>query len=159
MSNIESPLSAVLELTYRCNHRCVFCSCPWYAPNSKYPKGEELNLEQWKRAIDRLFDLGVQTFSISGGEATLKDCMPQIVEYIREESSRRIKDFIFPIVLISNGLNMKDEYLRLFKRCGVHLSMSLPGLRTDKRMRLRLQGGREHPVRRPYGTGHHDSKS
>jgi radical SAM protein with 4Fe4S-binding SPASM domain len=130
MSNIEFPISAVLELTYRCNHRCVFCSCPWYAPNSKYPKGEELELEQWKRAIDRLFDLGVRTFSISGGEATLKDCMPQIVEYIREESGRRIKDSVYPIVLISNGLNMKDEYLQLFKRCGVHLSMSLPGYST-----------------------------
>ncbi len=130
MSNIEFPISAVLELTYRCNHRCVFCSCPWYAPNSKYTKGEELDLEQWKQAINRLFDLGVQTFSISGGEATLKDCMPQIVEYIREESGRRIKDSVYPIVLISNGLNMKEEYLRLFKRCGVHLSMSLPGYST-----------------------------
>ena len=25
------PSTAVLELTYRCNHECIFCSCPWYA--------------------------------------------------------------------------------------------------------------------------------
>ena len=130
MNNITFPPSAVLELTYRCNHRCIFCSCPWDAPDSKYPRGRELDFEQWKQAIDRLFDLGVQSFSISGGEATLKDCMPQIVEYIREEGCRRREGFPYPIVLISNGLNMKDEYLQLFKRCGVHLSMSLPGYST-----------------------------
>ena len=66
------PKSAVLELTYRCNHKCKFCSCPWYAPKSKYSCGPELNLLQWKKSIDRLYDLGVDTFSISGGECLLK---------------------------------------------------------------------------------------
>ena len=37
-----------------------------------------------------------------------------------------------PIVYISNGLVMKDEYLQLFKQCNVHLSMSLPGYKTFK---------------------------
>lgn len=128
MNRINLPYSAVLELTYRCNHRCVFCSCPWYAPNSTYPKGEEMTLEQWKQAIDKLYDMGVQIFSISGGEAILKDCMPQIVEHIRNEGNKR--DYNHPIILISNGLAMKEEYLQLFKRCNVHLSMSLPGYET-----------------------------
>ncbi len=128
MNRINLPYSAVLELTYRCNHRCVFCSCPWYAPNSTYPKGEEMTLEQWKQAIDKLYDMGVQIFSISGGEAILKDCMPQIVEHIRNEGNKR--GYNHPIILISNGLAMKEEYLQLFKRCNVHLSMSLPGYET-----------------------------
>ena len=125
MDRIKLPYSVVLELTYRCNHRCVFCSCPWFAPNSHYPKGKELDVEQWKQAINKLYDMGVQAFSISGGEAILKDCMPQIVEHIREEGNKR--GYNHPIVLISNGLAMKEEYLQLFKRCNVHLSMSLPG--------------------------------
>lgn len=128
MNKISLPYSVVLELTYRCNHRCVFCSCPWFAPNSDYPKGKELEFEQWRQAIDKLYDMGIRTFSISGGEATLKDCMPQIVEHIREEGKKR--GYNHPIVLISNGLAMKDEYLQLFKRCNVHLSMSLPGYET-----------------------------
>ena len=124
------PLSVVLELTYKCNHRCIFCSCPWYAPNSKYPKGQELSLDEWKTAIDKLYEYGIQSFSISGGEAILKDCMPEIVEYIHTEGLKR--DVNSPIVLISNGLAMKDEYLQLFKRCNVLLSMSLPGYSTFK---------------------------
>ncbi|MBR5175085.1 MAG: radical SAM protein [Bacteroidales bacterium] len=128
MSSPRIPVSVVLELTYRCNHRCVFCSCPWEAPNSRYPKGRELELKEWISAIDRLYDSGVQSFSISGGEATLKDCMPDIVKYIHDEGIRR--GCANPIVLISNGLAMKEEYLHLFKENDVHLSMSLPGYET-----------------------------
>ena len=40
------PNAAVLELTYKCNHKCKFCSCPWFASNSLYPIEKELNLEQ-----------------------------------------------------------------------------------------------------------------
>lgn len=122
------PPSVVLELTYKCNHRCVFCSCPWYAPESTYPKGDELSLDEWRTAIDRLYRLGIESFSISGGEAILKDCMPEIVEYIHTEGLKLGMNN--PIVLISNGLVMKEEYLHLFKRCNVHLSMSLSGYST-----------------------------
>lgn len=130
MHNIKLPPSAVLELTYRCNHRCVFCSCPWKAPNSEYPKGKEMDFDAWRETIDILYRQGIQSFSISGGEALLKDCMPEIVEYIYAEGLKRRRET--PIVLISNGLAMKDEYLRLFKKCNVHLSMSLPGYKTFK---------------------------
>lgn len=124
------PSSVVLELTYKCNHRCIFCSCPWDAPNSKYPKSQEMCLEEWKAAIDKLYKKGVRTFSISGGEAILKDCMPEIVEYVYAEGMKR--GINNSIVLISNGLAMKEEYLQLFKKCNVHLSMSLPGYGTFK---------------------------
>ena len=79
------PPSVVLELTYRCNHRCLFCSCPWEAPGSAYPKGKELDLKEWMEVVDRLYAKGVRTFSVSGGEALLKDCLPELLVYIREE--------------------------------------------------------------------------
>ena len=125
---ISLPRSVVLELTYKCNHQCKFCSCPWYAPNGHYPCGQELDIGQWKRAIRKLYDLGVETFSISGGECLLKDCLPDILLYIKEESWKRGKPD--GIVLISNGLIMNMDYLKLFKYCNVHLSMSLPGIET-----------------------------
>ena len=67
------PKSVALELTYKCNHHCLFCSCPWYAPNSSYPLGKELSTTQWKWVIEKLYDYGVKTFSLSGGEALLRD--------------------------------------------------------------------------------------
>ena len=32
-------LEKALELTYRCNHQCIFCSCPWES-DEKYRKDE-----------------------------------------------------------------------------------------------------------------------
>ena len=125
---MKLPKCAVLELTYQCNHKCKFCSCPWFAPNSEYPAGQELDLSQWKQVISRLYDEGVEAISISGGECLLKDCLKDIVLYINQESIKRGKRK--EIVLISNGLLMNMDYLRLFKQCHVHLSMSLPGIET-----------------------------
>ena len=125
---IKIPNCAVLELTYRCNHKCKFCSCPWYAPDNTYPVGQELNLFQWERAITRLYDMGVKAISISGGECLLKKELPEILRFINEESTRR--GLRKEIVLISNGLLMNEKYLQLFRQCHVHLSMSLPGIET-----------------------------
>jgi MoaA/NifB/PqqE/SkfB family radical SAM enzyme len=124
------PETVVLELTYKCNHSCLFCSCPWEATAegcSQYERGQELNFTEWKRVIDKLAAIGVKNISISGGEALLKDCLLQILEYIREKGVFNKES---EIVLISNGLLMTDHLLREFKRHNVHLSMSLPGLET-----------------------------
>lgn len=128
MKNVTLPYSVALELTYRCNHRCKFCSCPWYAPSSKYQKGNELNVDEWKTVVDILYDNGVKYFSLSGGEVLLKDGFTEVLSYIRKKGSE--KNIYHPIVLISNGLNMTVEYLKLFKDLDVHLSMSLPGYQT-----------------------------
>lgn len=128
MTVVKLPPTVVLELTYRCNHRCKFCSCPWDAPNNKFQKGKELTTTEWFAAIDRLYDLGIQSFSLSGGEAILRNDIRQIIEHIRTEGlSRNIDN---PMVLISNGLAMNDELLDVFAMNRVHLSMSLPGYST-----------------------------
>ena len=54
--------------------------------------------------------------------------MPELVKYIRKEGLKRGLDN--DIVLISNARLMNENYLDLFKRCRVHLSMSLPGYET-----------------------------
>lgn len=124
------PKSVILELTYRCNHNCKFCSSPWLAPNSKYPKRQELSVKEWKKAIDILLQNGVEGFTLSGGEVLMKEGFDEILSYIRDRSNRL--GFTHPIMLISNGRAMKEEHLRLFKELNVHLSMSLPGYETFK---------------------------
>lgn len=128
MKIVHLPKSVALELTYRCNHRCKFCSCPWDAPKSKYPKGWEMSVANWCTVIDILYSKGVESFSISGGEVLLKEGFDKILRYIRQEGEKR--GIHLPIVLISNGRLMKEEYLHLFKELNVHLSMSLPGYET-----------------------------
>lgn len=127
-SSVPLPDAVTLETTYRCNHKCVFCSSPWYAPNSKYAKGEELDFEAWKQAIDLLYGNGAKYFSVSGGEVLMKDCSEEILRYIREEGKRR--GIYHAIVVISNGRLMSERWLDVFKELDVHLSMSLPGYTT-----------------------------
>ena len=108
------PKSVALELTYNCNHRCKFCSCPWYASNSTYPKGKELTLTEWEKAIDILYGKGVESFSVSGGEVLLKEGFEDILKYIRKEGIQR--GIYKPIVLISNGLAMREKYITKVKK-------------------------------------------
>ena len=44
------PPVAALELTYRCNHACRFCSCPWFAGMIK--PSAEMSVDEWKRLVE-----------------------------------------------------------------------------------------------------------
>ena len=130
---IIMPEAAVLELTYRCNHSCVFCSCPWEAPSKDgegYAKGKEMGLAQWKEALVVLDRLGVKNITISGGEALLYPHLLELLDHIRAKTNFNAHS---EIVLISNGLAMDMKFLEAFKKYDVHLSMSLPGIQTFAR--------------------------
>jgi len=62
---IAQPLSAILELTYGCNWRCVFC----YNPRHHDPRG--LTGAEWIAVLDDLRALGTLTVTLTGGESLL----------------------------------------------------------------------------------------
>jgi len=95
-----------------------------------YEKGKELNFEDWVKVLDKLHLLGVKNISISGGEALLKNCLIELLDYIR---SKNVYNKDTSIVLISNALLMNEEFLKAFKKYNVHLGLSLPGLATFER--------------------------
>ena len=72
------PDVAALELTYRCNHKCRFCSCPWYAGMLK--PGPEMDAAEWRQLICEFADQGVRQFAITGGETLLKDGVFDILD-------------------------------------------------------------------------------
>ncbi|MGA3035087.1 MAG: radical SAM protein [Terracidiphilus sp.] len=70
------PLSAHLDITWRCNERCVHC----YLDHDG--KGE-MSTDEIKDVIRQLADVGTFFLSISGGEPLLRrDCF-EILEYAR----------------------------------------------------------------------------
>jgi len=130
MSNISFPKTAILELTYACNHRCRFCSCPWENtenPQLFFEKRTELTINDWKKALQVLEGIGVERVGISGGEPLLKDGLEELLRYIRSNSKLNSGR---QITLISNGLALNENWLSLFRETSVHLSLSLPGLST-----------------------------
>jgi radical SAM protein with 4Fe4S-binding SPASM domain len=128
------PTSAVLEMTYACNHKCLFCSCPWEYPQSNYQKGNLLSLQEWKDCIKKLIDMGVCNFSYTGGEPLLNPHIKEIIEYTASLKAKFVTENLEieekePYqYLISNGQLLDYEMLVFLKKYNINLSMSLPGL-------------------------------
>ncbi len=114
------PNVAALELTYRCNHKCLFCSCPWES-DENYKK-VELSLEQWFAVIDELIKNGVTSFTLTGGEPLMREDLMQIIEYILQKGA--------PLNIISNGRKIDDEFLDYIAKCKISMCISIPGIET-----------------------------
>lgn len=132
------PATGVLEMTYKCNHKCLFCSCPWEAKND-FKIRKELTTQEWKNCIKLLSEKGVCNFAFTGGEALLRKDLKEIIEFaascksefIETKDGALVSEYKPPkLYLISNGELIDDKVLELCKKYDVHLSMSLPGLRT-----------------------------
>ena len=130
MSAITLPKTAILEITYTCNHKCKFCSCPWENtenPNLFFEKHDELSIGDWKKVLHILENNGIERIGISGGEPTLKDGLADLLMYIRKNTMLNKGR---KITLISNGATMNEQFLDVFKETNVHIALSLPGLST-----------------------------
>ncbi len=111
------PSVAVLELTYRCNHACRFCSCPWFHDMKKIES--EMTIGEWMRLIDELPSAGVRQFSFTGGEALLKEGCMDLLDFAAKRAL---------VGLLSNGCLVTDSVIRFCAERGIRLSVSMPGL-------------------------------
>jgi len=71
------PITAQLELTYKCNLLCSFC---YNAPKQRH----ELDGEQWLAAISKLQAAGTFTMILTGGEPFVHRDFWKIAEGVRE---------------------------------------------------------------------------
>lgn len=133
------PATAVLEMTYRCNHNCIFCSCPWFREDGSFDIREELSAAVWKEAITRLCAMGVVNFAFTGGEALLREDLFEIIDHaasctawhLETEHEALVERAGRPrLYLLSNGLLVDEAVVAFCKEREVILSMSLPGLST-----------------------------
>lgn len=113
------PSVAVLELTYRCNHACRFCSCPWFSDMLK--PGQEMGIDEWKRLIETYSNVGVSQFSFTGGEALLKEGCLELVDFASKKAH---------VGILSNGRIMTEDVLKFCAERNVHVMMSMPGLKS-----------------------------
>jgi len=83
------PLSASLELTYRCNWRCVFCY------NPRHHDRRRLTGAEWLAVLDDLRVLGTLYVALTGGEALTHPEFLAIARGVRERA--------FALRLLTNG--------------------------------------------------------
>ena len=101
-----APLRMDLALTFRCPNNCIHC----YAGGPH--ETPELNTSQWKEVIDRLGEIGVFIVTFTGGEPTLRDDLPELLQYAQNNG--------MVTGLITNGRRLKDkEYVRTLEKAGL----------------------------------------
>jgi len=114
------PSKAILELTTRCNQACLFCYCPWIARSAMV--GPEITIGEWTRVVDELVAHGVRSFTLSGGEASLKEGVRDLILHLAA-----IPETLY-VEVFSNGLAIDDAWLDFLSVHHVRLDVSLPSL-------------------------------
>jgi radical SAM protein with 4Fe4S-binding SPASM domain len=103
----SAPYRMDLALTYRCNNDCAHC---YNARQRDFP---ELDTAHWKLILDKLFELGVPHIVFTGGEATLRDDLPELIAHAESNgqitglntNARRLSDGKYVQELVQAGLD------------------------------------------------------
>jgi radical SAM protein with 4Fe4S-binding SPASM domain len=99
------PLSVQLDLTYRCNERCVHC----YLDHEDHG---EMTTAEIKHLLDEMADAGVFILTLSGGEIFLRKDFFEILEYARRERQ-------FCVKLKTNALMIREREAARIRDIGV----------------------------------------
>jgi MoaA/NifB/PqqE/SkfB family radical SAM enzyme len=111
------PLSALLELTYACNWRCVFCY------NPRHHDRRRLRGAEWAEVIADLRALGTLNVTLTGGEPLTHPDALEIMEAVRSRA--------MTFRLFTNGSLVTDELARrLAELRPVAVELSLHGARS-----------------------------
>jgi len=102
---LNVPLNVQLDLTYRCNERCVHC----YLDHDDHG---EMTTSEIKRLLDEMADAGVFILTLSGGEIFLRKDFFDILAHARR--------LMFCVKLKTNAVLIREHQARRIRELGVH---------------------------------------
>ena len=108
LNNGKSIPSVMFELTYNCSEKCIHCYNSGASRNEcevSLRNREEMTLEDYRKAIDELYDMGLYKICLSGGDPFSKPHIWEIIDYIYS------KDIAFDI--FTNGQSIVHNAERL----------------------------------------------
>lgn len=103
----SAPYRMDLALTYRCNNDCDHC---YNARSRRFP---EMDLDHWKKVIDKVWNLRIPHIVFTGGEPTLYNGLVELVSYAENlglitglnTNGRKLADKGFLDSLVEAGLD------------------------------------------------------
>jgi len=112
------PFSVQLDLTYRCNERCVHC----YLDHDDHG---EMTTAEIKHLLDEMADAGVFVLTLSGGEIFLRKDFFEILEYARLQRQ-------FCVKLKTNAIMIRESEAARLREIGVEsIQISIYSHRPD----------------------------
>jgi radical SAM protein with 4Fe4S-binding SPASM domain len=94
---VSAPYRMDLALIYKCDNTCGHC----YLPKGRMPA--EMDTAQWKRVLSKLWEIGVPHVCFTGGEATLRPDLVDLIAFAEETG--------LVTGLLTNGRRMRDKKL------------------------------------------------
>ena len=106
-SRPSAPYRMDLAVTYRCNNDCAHCY------NERERDFPELGTDEWKKILDKLWELGVPHIVFTGGEASLRNDLPELIAHAEANgqitglntNARRLADEKYVQQLVDAGLD------------------------------------------------------
>jgi AdoMet-dependent heme synthase len=98
------PLAVQVDLTYRCNERCVHC----YLDHHDHG---EMTTAEVKHLLDEMAEAGVFILTFSGGEIFLRKDFFELLEYARQ--------LMFCVKLKTNAVLIREKEARRIRELGV----------------------------------------
>ncbi len=117
MNTFSAPIYMGIDLTERCNLRCIHCRV-----STSTKKTNEISLKKLRELIDTLSKMKVIQIIYSGGEPFLRKDIFEILSY-------SVKKGIPDLIVVTNGLLLNDEKISKLKKTGMKkITISLDGL-------------------------------
>lgn len=106
-AKLAAPYRMDLALTYRCNNDCHHCY------NARARSFPQMETKEWKRVIDRVWDLTIPHIVFTGGEPTLREDLPNLIAYAEQKglitglntNGRRLRQPEYVKTLVDAGLD------------------------------------------------------
>ena len=125
----------VLELTYRCPLKCVWCNNP--LDFDSYAS-KELSTDEWKRVLREGRELGALQLGFSGGEPMLRDDLEELVAEAEQLG--------YYTNLITSGVGLTPARLSALKAAGLK-QIQLSVQSADRVLTDKLVGARAHDLK------------
>jgi len=106
LSRERVPISVTLELTRRCNLRCVHCYLGSQEEQHRNAT-EEMDTAQVKRVIDEAVEAGCLYLLLTGGDPMMRRDFDEIYRYARRQG--------LVVTVFADGVLVNDAMLELFR--------------------------------------------
>lgn len=109
-AELRVPLSGSIDLTHRCNLRCLHC---YLKEHGKHLLRKEMDTTTILSVLDQITEAGCLHFLFTGGEPLLRRDFPEIYSHAKKNG--------LIVTVFTNGTLITERILQLFEELPPHL--------------------------------------